>query len=73
MDGSRFQDLTKKILVTGAAGFIGSHVADRLIQDENQVIAYDNLSQGDLKNLSRWDGNPLLSAHLEEEFHKTKN
>jgi len=46
--------------VTGAAGFIGSHIVDRLIQDGNQVVAYDNLSQGNLKNLSRWDGNPLL-------------
>ena len=46
--------------MTGAAGFIGSHIVDRLIQDGNQVVAYDNLSQGNLKNLSRWDGNPLL-------------
>jgi len=52
--------LRKKILVTGAAGFIGSHTVDRLIHDGNQVIAYDNLSQGDLKNLSRWYGNPLF-------------
>ncbi len=52
--------MTKKILVTGAAGFIGSHVVDRLIEDGNHVTAYDNLSQGDLKNLSRWNENPLL-------------
>lgn len=52
--------MTKKILVTGAAGFIGSHLVDRLIQDGNQVVAYDNLSQGDLKYLSRWNENPLL-------------
>lgn len=52
--------MTKKILVTGAAGFIGSHVVDRLIQDGNQVVAYDNLSQGDLKYLSRWNEDPLL-------------
>ncbi len=52
--------MTKKILVTGAAGFIGSHLVDRLIQEGNHVIAYDNLSQGDPRNLSRWDGNPLL-------------
>ena len=52
--------MTKKIFVSGAAGFIGSHVVDRLIQDGNHVTAYDNLSQGDLKNLSRWNENPLL-------------
>lgn len=52
--------MTKKILVTGAAGFIGSHIVDRLIQDGNLVIAYDNLSKGVLENLSRWHGNPLL-------------
>lgn len=34
----------KTILVTGAAGFIGSHVADRLLRDGSQVIAIDNFS-----------------------------
>lgn len=35
-----------KYLVTGGAGFIGSHIADKLISQKHQVIVYDNLSTG---------------------------
>ena len=42
----------KKILVTGGAGFLGSHLCDRLLQDGNSVICLDNLMTGDLKNVS---------------------
>ena len=41
----------KKALVTGAAGFLGSHLCDRLIQEGFEVIGMDNLSTGDLKNI----------------------
>jgi nucleoside-diphosphate-sugar epimerase len=41
-----------KILVTGGAGFIGSHLVDRLLSEDYQVIVLDNLSCGDLKNIS---------------------
>ena len=41
----------KKILVTGAAGFIGSHLCDRFIKDGCHVIGMDNLLTGDLKNI----------------------
>jgi UDP-glucose 4-epimerase len=40
-----------KILVTGAAGFIGSHLVDRLLLDKHEVLGIDNLSVGNLKNL----------------------
>lgn len=41
----------KKVLVTGAAGFLGSHLCDRFIREGYQVIGMDNLITGDLKNL----------------------
>jgi len=41
-----------KILVSGGAGFIGSHLADRLIKDGHQVVVIDNLSTGSKKNLN---------------------
>ncbi|HEU4685489.1 MAG TPA: SDR family oxidoreductase [Nitrospira sp.] len=42
-----------KVLVTGGAGFIGSHVVDRLIQEGHEVIVVDNLSTGKRRNLNR--------------------
>ena len=42
---------SKKILITGAAGFLGSHLCDRFIKEGFQVIGMDNLITGDLKNI----------------------
>jgi len=42
----------KRILITGAAGFLGSHLCDRFIKEGFHVIAMDNLITGDLKNIS---------------------
>ncbi len=44
---------THKTLVTGGAGFIGSHLVERLLKDGYEVIAVDNLAVGREKNLSR--------------------
>lgn len=41
----------KKILITGAAGFLGSHLCDRFIAEGYHVIGMDNLVTGDLKNI----------------------
>jgi len=41
-----------KILVTGGAGFIGSHIVDRLLLDGHSVVVVDNLSTGNLDNLN---------------------
>lgn len=41
-----------KILVTGGAGFIGSHIVDLLIENSNEVFVIDNLSSGRLENLN---------------------
>lgn len=41
----------KRILITGAAGFLGSHLCDRFIAEGYEVIGMDNLITGDLKNI----------------------
>jgi len=41
----------KKILITGAAGFLGSHLSDRFIKEGYHVIAMDNLSTGNINNI----------------------
>lgn len=41
----------KRVLITGAAGFLGSHLCDRFIKEGFYVIAMDNLITGDLKNI----------------------
>lgn len=42
-----------KILVTGGAGFIGSHLVDRLIQEGHELVVVDNLSTGKRRNINR--------------------
>ena len=42
---------SKRILITGAAGFLGSHLCDRFINEGFRVIGMDNLITGDLKNI----------------------
>ncbi len=46
------------VLVTGAAGFLGSHLTDRLLSDGHAVLGVDNLSTGDLDNLAHLGGHP---------------
>ena len=47
-----------RILVTGAAGFLGSHLTDRLLRDGHSVLGVDNLSTGHAENLSHLDAEP---------------
>ncbi|GAB3415200.1 UDP-glucuronic acid decarboxylase family protein [Niabella aquatica] len=50
--------MKKRVLITGAAGFLGSHLCDRFIKEGYHVIAMDNLITGDLKNLEHLFPNP---------------
>lgn len=47
-----------RILVTGGAGFIGSHLVDRLMEAGHEVICLDNYFTGTKRNLLRWLGHP---------------
>ena len=47
-----------RVLITGAAGFLGSHLADRLLADDHEVIGMDNLLTGSLQNIKHLFGNP---------------
>jgi len=47
-----------RVLITGGAGFLGSHLCDYFIAKGHQVIVMDNLLTGDLKNIERHFGNP---------------
>ena len=49
--------MKKTVLITGAAGFIGSHLSDFFLSKNYKVIGVDNLITGNLKNLSHLDSN----------------
>src|SRR6202008_297502 len=53
----------KRVLITGAAGFLGSHLSDRFIKEGFHVIAMDNLITGDLRNIEH------LFKHPDFEFY----
>jgi UDP-glucose 4-epimerase len=50
-----------RILITGGAGFIGSHLAERLLHEGNLVHIIDNLSTGKLENIESFKNNPNFS------------
>ena len=52
-----------RYLVTGGAGYIGSHLVDSLISDKNEVVVIDNFSTGKRENISHMNGNPLFKLY----------
>ena len=49
--------MKKTVLITGAAGFLGSHLCDYFLYKGYKVLAIDNLITGNLKNLSHLQSN----------------
>jgi len=52
------QHFHKKILVTGGAGFLGSHLCEKLLNDDHEVIYMDNLYSCSKKNINHLLSNP---------------
>ena len=50
--------MTLRHLVTGGAGFVGSHLVDRLMQQGDEVLCLDNYFTGRKDNIRHWIGHP---------------
>jgi UDP-glucuronate decarboxylase len=55
---ARLYESRKRILVTGGAGFLGSHLTDRLLAEGHEVVCADNLYTGAKRNIEHLHGNP---------------
>jgi len=54
-----------RYLITGGAGFIGSHLAERLLEKNEKVVLLDNLSTGSIENIRHLKGSERLEYHLD--------
>lgn len=58
MPSSTASDPRPVSIITGGAGFLGSHLGDRLLAEGHRVVALDNLLTGSLENIAHHEGNP---------------
>lgn len=54
-----------KNLITGGAGFIGSHLAEELLRRKEEVVVIDNLSTGNMENIKHLKSDPRFSLHID--------
>ncbi|MGH7703733.1 MAG: GDP-mannose 4,6-dehydratase [Gemmatimonadales bacterium] len=59
-----------RALITGGAGFIGSHLADRLLADGHSVAVLDDLSTGSMENIESIKAHPAFSYHVDSILNK---
>lgn len=66
---------SKRVVVTGGSGFIGSHLVERLLVEGNTVIVLDNFHTGRPENLARLSNHPALEFHEQDisEFGRIKS
>jgi len=65
--------MKKRVLVTGGAGFIGSHLCEALLGEGHQVTALDNLASGRAENIEHLKGNPdfsFIERDVTEEYER---
>ncbi|MBX3293932.1 MAG: GDP-mannose 4,6-dehydratase [Acidobacteria bacterium] len=60
-----------KILITGGAGFVGSHLADRLISEGHEITVIDDLSTGRYSNVEHLEGNSSFRLIIETVLNQT--
>jgi len=58
----KYYGLSKRVLVTGGAGFIGSHLCERLLEEENNIICLDNFYTGRRDNIAHLLGHPFFEV-----------
>ena len=65
MKGTLMKPATfRRAVVTGGAGFLGSHLCERLLCDGYRVVSVDNYSTGQRSNLAHLTGHPRLQGGL---------
>ena len=55
-----------RVLITGGAGFVGSHLAEKLLSDGHEVFVIDDLSTGSLENILHLDSHPRFNYQIEK-------
>jgi UDP-glucuronate decarboxylase len=61
--------MTKRILITGGAGFLGSHLCERLLDEGNNILCLDNFYTGRKENISHLLNNPLFELIEHDIIH----